>query len=103
MRSSEELMDRAAELMRQAVDRAASESGDEKGEDEQVDLFGTTLDLANRLGILEGKVNDMPTKSWVWRLVAWISLGLLTLWVGILTVIGSWLRVIMAIWQEAGG
>ena len=101
MRSSEELVSQAAELMRQAVDRAASESADD-GEDEQGELFGPTLDLANKLGTLEGKVADMPTKSWVWRLVIWISIGLLSLGAAILTVIGTWLRVILAIWQGDG-
>lgn len=54
MTSSEDLLGQATDLMQQAVDTAASESTDEKGETEQATLFGTTLDLTTRLGTLEG-------------------------------------------------
>ena len=65
----------------------------EQAQDEEAGFsqFQGALELGRSVGRLEARVDDLPTKSWVWRvLLAIVGIGVLAL-----GALGTWLRTFL--------
>ena len=99
MTHSRERLDTLAELLASSGEPSPpyTKALEADVESKELSLFATDADFARWVGSIEGKLVDMPTKSWVWNLMVKVGLAVATLLLGIFSVIGFWLRSILAI------